>query len=314
MTFDRTGSEAFEFEPKKLGSVKPTLTEPEGIELTSDELEQIFGIQEHRFGKLPKRMIIPNLKGNWYMEQWYSTTGWLYVVEPEAWVPQVSFGDTMPVSEFKTDYEKTEESESSTKFNAGTKAEVSLEAGGTFYGVTASVKSTSKVGFKYSSKSVTKESLTTKGTSGNVPIHQLFVYPKLRCKVIKKQWIDYTINDSSSELKWTGESYNDGYWDARWVADKRLNQMRQLTLHPVPMEGNGLGHKAYMFPIPQVTDDGSDIDVTTILSRTGWVDWYHYDLPWKDGNGEVIDLAAPDNGVAFKPMATWTTLPSIKKP
>jgi hypothetical protein len=49
------------------------------------------------------------------------------------------------------------------------------------------------------------------------------------------------------------------------------------------------------------------------MSRKGWIDWYHYDIPWeteKDFGEETIDLAAPDNDVAFRPMSTWTTLVS----
>lgn len=310
MNFDRTGSEAVEFHPSKLGTIKPVLANPEGNFLTRDELEKIFGIDEHRFAELPKRMVIPSLSGGWFKEQWYSTTGWLYVVEPVEWVPQVSFGTTMPVSEFKTEYKKTNSSKSSSEFNANTEAEVSFKAGGSFYGVTANVKSTSKVGFEYSSRTESDESMETRGTSGNVAIHEVFVYPKLRCKIIKKQRIDYIINDSSSELRWTPDSCNSGYWDERWVADKRLNQMKRLIIHPVPMEGNGLGNKAHMFPISQITSRGNDIDVTTLMSRSGWSGWYHYDVPWEEGDGEAIDFASPNNSVAFPPMVTWTALVS----
>ncbi|KAL1617879.1 hypothetical protein SLS56_010801 [Neofusicoccum ribis] len=312
MGFDRTGSAPFQFNANRLGTIKPYLAEPEGIDLSTDELKLVFGIQEQYFAKLPKRMVIPVLEGRWYTEHWHSTTGYLYVVEPEAWVPQVSHGDTMPASAFKTTYVREEETITETKFNAGTSAEVSIEAGGTFYGVTANVKSTSDISFRYSSSTTTKESLETTGTSGNAPIHQLFVYPKLRCKVIRKQRIDYTINDSSEELKWTGDSYRNGYWGERWVSDKRLGRVRNLGLHPVPMDGNGLGHKAYVLPIPELTDGGDDIDVTTIMSRQGWVDWYVYDIDWEEvEDDETIDLAAPRNGVAFRPMTTWTTLPPI---
>ncbi|EOD52693.1 hypothetical protein UCRNP2_512 [Neofusicoccum parvum UCRNP2] len=312
MGFDRTGSAPFQFNANRLGTIKPYLAEPEGIDLSTDELKLVFGIQEQYFAKLPKRIVIPVLEGRWYTEHWYSTTGYLYVVEPEAWVPQVSHGDTMPASAFKTTYVREEETITETKFNAGTSAEVSIEAGGTFYGVTANVKSTSDISFRYSSSTTTKESLETTGTSGNAPIHQLFVYPKLRCKVIRKQRIDYTINDSSEELKWTGDSYRNGYWGERWVSDKRLGRVRNLGLHPVPMDGNGLGHKAYVLPIPELTDGGDDIDVTTIMSRQGWVDWYVYDIDWEEvEDDETIDLAAPRNGVAFRPMTTWTTLPPI---
>ena len=308
MTFDRTGSEPFHFDPSKLGTVKPTLAESEGYALTIEDLRSIFGIQPEYFAKLPKRMVIPVLEGRWYTENWYSTTGDLYVVEPEAWVAKVSHGETMPASTFKTTYVKTEETLTETKFNAGTSAEVKFEAGGTYFGVSANVKSSSNLSFTYSKSSTTKENLETKGTSGDEPVHQLFVYPTLRCKVIKRQRIDYTINDSSRELKWTGESYNPGYWDKRWVSDKRLGEVRKLGYHPVPMEGNGLGHKAMILPVPQLTAD-NDLEITTIMSREGWIDWYVYDLPW-DTAEKTITLAAPHNDGAFRPMSTWTTLVS----
>lgn len=309
MTFDREGSAPFHFNPDKLGTVQPKLAEAEGYTLPADELSLIFGIQPNYFGKLPKRMVVPVLEGNWYTENWYRTSGYLYIVEPEAWVPRVSHGRTLPTSEFKTSHTKEWERNTETSFTAGTSAEISLQGGGTYFGVTASVSSTSDISFRHSDSTTTKESLETKGTSGNVPIHQLFLFPTLKCKVIKKQRIDYTINDSSQELKWTGDSYNAGYWDERWVADKRLSAVRKLALHPVPMEGNGLGHKAYVLPVPHLTED-NDLEVTTIISRQGWVDWYEYDIPWEDVD-ETISLAVPDNGVAFPPMTTWTTLVSL---
>lgn len=309
---DLSGTAPFNFNPSKLGSIKPALGQPEGQDLSEEDLKSIFGIEGRFFGKVPKRIITPVLKGQWYTENWYSVKGYLYVLEPQSWVPVLGHGKTLPASSFKTTYTNEEETVTETKFNAGTSAELTVEAGGTYFGVTANVKSNSDISFRYSSTTTTKEKLETTGTSGSTPIHQLFVYPVLRCKVIKKQRIDYTINDSSSELKWTGESYNPGYWDARWVADSRTHELSKLVRHPVPMEGNGLGHKGYILPIPTLTGDG-ELDVTTIMSRQGWVDWYHYDVPWEteaDFGDETIDLAAPNNDVAFRPMSTWTTLVS----
>ncbi|RYP85961.1 hypothetical protein DL770_004974 [Monosporascus sp. CRB-9-2] len=310
MPFDRTGSEPFSFDPNKLGTVKPSLADPEGYALSVDELESIFGIKARYFANLPRRLVVPVLQGGWHTENWYSTKGYLYVVEPQAWVPKVAHGETMPASQFKTTYTREQETITETKFNASTSAEVKIEAGGSYYGITASVKSSNELSFKYSSSTTTKETLETKGIGGNVPIHQLFVYPTIRCKVIKKQRIDYTINDKSAELKWTPDSYNAGYWDNRWVSDERLSDVKKLQFHPVPMEGNGLGNKAYILPLPILTAD-NDIDVTTIMSRKGWVDWYVYDVPWSSAD-QTIDLAAPRNDVAFRAMTTWTTLPPVK--
>ena len=107
----------------------------------------------------------------------------------------------MPASQFKSTYQRDEVVKTEKEFNAGTAAEITFEGGGSYYDVTANAKSTSDISFKYSKSTTTTETLETKGVSGEVPIVQLFVYPTLHCKVLKKQRIDYTINDSSEELK-----------------------------------------------------------------------------------------------------------------
>jgi hypothetical protein len=309
---DLRGTAPFTFNPSKLGSVKPTLGSPEGFELCAQDLKTIFGIEDQYFGKVPRRIITPVLQGKWYKENWYSVRGFLYILEPQSWVPVIRHGKTIAASSFEPTYTGQEETVKEDKFNTGTSAELKIEGGGTYFGATSNIKSNRSLSFRYSNTAAIQKKLETAGTSDSTHIHQLFVYPVLRCKVIKRQRIDYTINNSSKELKWTPESYNSGYWDARWVADSRIQEIRKLILHPVPMDGNGLGHKAHMLPIPTVTADG-ELEVTTIMSRKGWIDWYHYDIPWeteKDFGEETIDLAAPDNDVAFRPMSTWTTLVS----
>lgn len=145
MPFDRTGSQPFEFDPAKLSTVQPVLAEAEGYALSPKELASVFGIQAQYFGKLPKRMVVPVLTGRWYVDKWYHTTGYLYVLEPVAWVAQVSHTETLPASAFKTTTTRKTETISQTKFNAGTSAEVNFEGGGTYLGVTASVKSSSNI-------------------------------------------------------------------------------------------------------------------------------------------------------------------------
>ncbi|RYP15730.1 hypothetical protein DL765_005532 [Monosporascus sp. GIB2] len=102
------------------------------------------------------------------------------VMPPQAWVPKVAHGETMPAAHVKTTYTKEQETITETKFNASTSAEVTIEARGSYYGITASVKSSNELSFKYSSSTMRKESLEIKGTSGNVPIHQLSIYPPHR--------------------------------------------------------------------------------------------------------------------------------------
>lgn len=307
MVFDRTGSEPLSFDPEKVGRVTPALANADGFKLSAKEFSDIFGIDGDRFGDLPKRFVVPELRGRHHVEQWYLTEGNLYLVEPVAWVPKVSKFHTMAASAFKSTYTSVSETIESTKFNASASAEVSIEAGGSYYGITASVKSNSSVSFAYSKESLDKDRIETLGITGEVPIHQLVVYPLLRCKIIKVQRIEYTANNSSEELKWE----TDASWGDRWVADKRLGRVQKLALNPVPTDGNGIGGKVYILPFPEVNSNG-DVDVTTIISRQGWIDWYVYDAPWKNAEaGKYIDLAAPSNDTAFRPMATWTTLVSM---
>ncbi|RYP42283.1 hypothetical protein DL768_010371 [Monosporascus sp. mg162] len=91
-------------------------------------------------------------------------------------------------------YTKEQETIPGIKFNATTSAEVIIEAGESYYGITASVESSNEVSFKYSSSTTTKDSLEIKGTS-----------------VIKKRPIDYTINNKSEVLKEAPNAYNAGY-------------------------------------------------------------------------------------------------------
>ncbi|RYP04485.1 hypothetical protein DL764_004424 [Monosporascus ibericus] len=73
----------------------------------------------------------------------------------------------MPASQFQKTY--TEEQETIAEANASTSAEVTVEAGGSYYGITASVKSSNELSFKYSSSTTTKESLENQGTAATCP-------------------------------------------------------------------------------------------------------------------------------------------------
>ncbi|PGH26584.1 hypothetical protein AJ80_01713 [Polytolypa hystricis UAMH7299] len=295
------------FDDSKVGTIKIPMVASSGYDLSPTELKKIFGIDAARFGSLPKRIVVPVLEGSWYTEQWYSVTGWLYILEPSAWVPQVSHGRTEAVSKFKKEYTKEVKSVSETKFNASTSASLEIEAGGSYMGITASLKSSNEIKFEVSKSTTVDETLKTSGKVGDVPVHELFVYPNLRCKVVKKQRIDYTINNSSEELKWTPDSYREGYWGERWVGDSNLGSLKKLAWHPVPMSGNGLAGKAYILPTPQNAANG-DVEITTVMSRQGWKDWYHYDVPWQTATDQTITLAVPNNTIAFQPTGTWAVL------
>lgn len=304
MGFDRTGTEPISFDPDTIGTVKPTLAETDGEGLSPKELLDIFGIDANRFGKLPKRFVVPQLRGHHFVEQWYLTEGDLFLVEPVAWVPKVSLLDVLPASEFKTEFTFKHETIEESKFNAGASAELNIKAGGTYFGITASVKSSSHLSFEYSSSTLDEKKIETKGISGHVPISKLAVYPILRCKVVKLQRIEFKTNNSSTELEWN----TNVPWGDRWVDDKRLSRVKNLMLHPVPMEGDGLGGKIYILPLPEVKE-GGEVDVTTIISRQGWVDWYIYDGKWEDSN-RYISLAVPYNDIGIKPLVTWAALVS----
>ncbi|KAM0737991.1 hypothetical protein ACQRIT_007467 [Beauveria bassiana] len=299
----------FSFDDSKVETVKINMLGSSGYDLSPEELKKIFGINPTRFGSLPKQIVIPVLEGSWYTQQWYSVTGWLYVLEPVAWVPQVAHGRTEAVSKFAKQYTNEEKSFSETKFNAAAEASISIEAGGSYMGVTATVKSSSEIKFQVSKSTTVDETIKTSGNLGDVPVHELFVYPNLRCKVIRKQRVDYTINDSSEELKWTPDSYRDGYWDERRVKNSNVGELRKLAWAPVPMYGNGLASKASILALPQNTADGG-VDIITLISRQGWGDWYHYDIPWQTVTDQHITLAVPNNTIAFQPTGTWAILVS----
>ncbi|KKF95612.1 hypothetical protein CFO_g2047 [Ceratocystis platani] len=294
------------FDESKVSKAKIPMLEPSGYDLSRDELQSIFGIDPSRFGALPKRIVVPTLEGRWYVEHWYSVTGWIYVLEPVAWVPQVYHGRTEPVSKFKKKYTKEVTNVKESNFNASTSASLTIEAGGSYMGITASIKSTNEIKFEVSQSNSVEEKMNESGEVGDVPVHKIFVYPNLRCKVVKKQRINYTINDESNELKW--DSHNGETWNDRWVGDSNLGPLKKLAWNPVPMTGSGLAGKCYILPVPQ-NAPGGGVEVETVMSRQGWTDWYHYNLPWETPEDETITLAVPNNSIAFQPMATWAVLP-----
>ena len=76
------------------------------------------------------------------------------------------------------------------------------------------------------------------------------------------------------------------------------------------MEGNGLPDKCSILPVPKALENG-ELEITTLLTRTGWDYWLRYDLPWvSELQNKTITIAAPRNDGAFQPMSTWTTIVS----
>jgi len=288
------------FDENDLGFVTPGLAAVKGFQLSEEELGDIFGIEQARFGTLPKRLVVPVLTGEHTSDDWYRVKGWLYQVEPVEWVPVVESEHTMPRSEFTTEYVKTEFEKSETTFNASASASLTIEGGGSYYGITASVKSENTVSFEVKKSRSTEEQWKTTGTTGSVPFHKLFVYPLLRCRIVKRQLIDYTVNSSSKELKWDDET--EIFTDYYWVGNGRLSELRKLQFNPVPMKGWGVNGKTLILPVPKV--ENGVFSVTTVMSRTDWVDWYVYDREWEDVHDHTMDFSAPTNDTAFRPMST----------
>lgn len=136
------------FDEEKLGKVKPTLAESETYQLSTQQLESIFGIDQNYFGKLPKHMIVPVLNSFYHKYEWHSVVGHLYLVEPVAWVPQVHQTAMIPASSFKGEFENTTETITREVLNFGASAEISVTAGASYWGVTVEAKASSSIDWK----------------------------------------------------------------------------------------------------------------------------------------------------------------------
>ncbi|KAL1893676.1 hypothetical protein Cpir12675_004023 [Ceratocystis pirilliformis] len=158
------------FDEPKVSMAKIPMLKPSGYDMNRNVLEKIFGIDPSRFGALPKRIVVSILEGYHYTEQWYSVTGWIYVLEPVAWVPQLKKNYTKEVINVKK-----------SKFNASASVSLKIEAGGSYMGMTASVKSTNEIKFEVFQSSFVKEIVNVSGNFGKVPVHEIFMYPTLRC-------------------------------------------------------------------------------------------------------------------------------------
>jgi hypothetical protein len=96
----------------------------------------------------------------------------------------------------------------------------------------------------------------------------------------------------SEELKWDEKSYKAGYWRRIWVRSSRLGRVKQLQLHPVPVDGDRLGYKTHTYCRCCKNQFKWRLEITSLPSRTGWTDWYIYKKDFQD-RSMTIDLAAP---------------------
>jgi|SRR3979411_2146264 hypothetical protein len=85
-----------DFDHRKVGEVEVPLGDVEGYRISKDDLFTIFGIDEKRFPKLPKRFVVPVLEGSYSGD----TYGHLYLMEPLKWIPRVTSGKLMPKKKF----------------------------------------------------------------------------------------------------------------------------------------------------------------------------------------------------------------------
>ena len=110
---------------------------------------------------------------------------------------------------------------SESKFNDGCKASISFQNDGSFYGTRSGVIQTINAAFEYSDTSVTRAQLRRDGVADDTLVQELLLYPTLRCKGIKRQRIDYTVNVANKSLEWaTKPSDADGMERVRVKASR----------------------------------------------------------------------------------------------
>lgn len=160
---------------------------------------------------------------------------------------------------------------------------------------------------------MTEDKLRRTGVAGDHLVQELVLYPILRCRAIRKQRIDYTVNESGKEpaelsrkLEWATSLPRSEYQGRSCVRSSDVALMKQMQLHPVPVSGRDCEDRVRLLPAPHIDSNG-DLAVTTLLSHADWSDWYVYEAEFQDC-AETIDLAASQNDVAFRPTSCWTTL------
>ncbi|GKT41690.1 uncharacterized protein ColSpa_01871 [Colletotrichum spaethianum] len=181
---------------------------------------------------------------------------------------------------------------------ANASASLFISADGSYAGITASAKVSSDISFGYSVESSHRETSESKVDVGSTFVAQLFVFPNLKCKVIKQQRIVYTIDEPIWKMKIPGGDMN---WGPRQIAVGRLDG-NYPRISPVPTKGKGLGEIAQLCPIFTFVD-GSEDEMNTLISRTDWEKWSLYDsYPWTEPTNQAITVAVPDNKCTFRPM------------
>ncbi|KAJ8125595.1 hypothetical protein O1611_g8043 [Lasiodiplodia mahajangana] len=295
-----------DFDESLLRKTRPPLGATEDFHLTADQVRKIFGIDEKQFTPIPAQLVVPVLKGRWTKKNVYHTSGWLYILEPQEWLPVVRHGDSVIASQFKSPHSTNRKDISEAKFNSDCKASIEFHLEGSYYGTSAGVTQSSNISFEYSSTSVTEEILRKNGVAGDTLVEELVLYPILRCKATRKQRIDYIINTKGKNLKWGNNSSGPKHREQLLrVPSSRLGRIAKMQFHPVPVNGSGHESMARLLPIPRIASNG-EIEVVTLISCADWQDWYIYEAEFQECS-ETIDLAASRNNAAFRPTSCWTT-------
>lgn len=303
---DRSKTESIDFDDSKLGKVKPPLAQAEGFGLSSSELRNIFGMRPSSFGNLPRRIVIPDLKASAKADG-HSVTGYLYIVEPVAWVPRVRHGSTIPLSVFKKPNVKEEHPVLESALNKpGVAAQVITNTAGASIGTKAEPLTNNPI-----HSTATKAGLEIRDNLPSSPIHQLTVFPMLRVRALKQQRIDLQVN-AAKKLTWTNTEKS-GYWDKTVVSAKRISSaVGSFQLHPLPLQGpDDLSKLLFILPVPRLLDSG-ELEVATLVSRSSWPEWYLYEEnAWVNAPADkILMVAAPQNQTAFQAVTTWAPLVS----
>ena len=274
---------------------------------TPTEVEKYFGIDQNKFAPIPSRLVVPILDGHGHADHTYHTYGWLYILEPQEWIPLVTREEMVRVSAYQNMSSKVALpiSEAQMYSGADCKASISLQAVASDCRVTIRAIGARDIHYEPSSASTTEEDIKKKGYAGDFFVEQFVICPILRCKAIKRQRISYTVNDSSKELKWSEKSSEPGYWERIRVRSSRLERVKQMQINPVPVRGGNNEEMSCLLPIHQTNSNG-DLEITTLISHKDWTDWYIYESKFQDCS-KTIDLAASQNNVAFRPTSSWTT-------
>ncbi|KAL1861873.1 hypothetical protein Plec18170_000696 [Paecilomyces lecythidis] len=295
------------FNEDRIGKVTPDLGQCEGnIKLKTEELRTIFGIDPDRFGDLPRQFVIPRLGVKFDGDSWHTVEGDICIVEPLEWIPHVRNSSRFPLSEFETSITITEKTEESSKFTAGCAAELELQAGGSFYGVTASAKISSNVSFSTETNVNKQTVVETTGKLGKKAVNELEVFPLLKVKVVKKQRVWYRVDNHWKKLYWDDGFWSDehAWWDRTAVSPGRIDRLiKNLARHPVPVDGYIADDPTCMLALPQADGQGN-LDITTLFKLEHWDDWHVYRKHNWEAANETMKIAVPKGG-AFPTMITW---------